>query len=96
MRIPMDWLLAYLIAANLIAVCVTVVDKHRARRKHWRIAESTLLWVAVLGGALLMLLTMRLIRHKTQHRKFMWGLPIILLLQGIVLAFLVAKGFVGQ
>ena len=39
------------------------------------------LTVAAFGGALGMLASMLLIRHKTQHKKFMVGLPVILALQ---------------
>ena len=74
-------LLVYLAAINLLSCVLTVADKRRAKRRAWRVPEATLLWVAALGGAPLELLTMKLIRHKTQHRKFLWGLPAILIAQ---------------
>lgn len=88
MNLPWDWIAAWLLAVNLVAVCLTVADKRRARRGKWRVSESTLLLVAALGGAPAMLVTMRRIRHKTRHRKFMWGLPVILLAQAALVAWL--------
>ncbi|MBE6778498.1 MAG: DUF1294 domain-containing protein [Ruminococcaceae bacterium] len=80
---PLWWWLA---VASLVAVTVTVWDKACARHRRRRIPEATLFTVAVLGGAAAMLLTMWSIRHKTRHRRFMWGLPFILLLQGLAVA----------
>ena len=92
MVIPMEWLAAWLIAVNLAAAVITVADKRRAKRGRWRIPENTLLFVATLGGAPVMLAMMRLIRHKTRHRKFMWGLPALLVLQAALLLWLVHRG----
>lgn len=70
----------YLIAVSLLAAILTVSDKRRARTHRWRIREATLWSVAALGGAAVMLLTMRLIRHKTRHTSFMVGLPLLTVL----------------
>ncbi len=88
MPIPYEWLVAWLLAVNLLAILYTVVDKRRARQGKWRVSESTLLLIAALGGAAAMLVTMRRIRHKTQHKKFMWGLPVMLVAQVMVLLWL--------
>lgn len=66
---------------NLIAALVTAADKRRARAHRRRVPERTLLLLAALGGSPAMLVTMRIIRHKTRHPKFMIGLPVLLLLQ---------------
>ena len=66
---------------SLVAVILTVSDKSRARKRAWRIPESTLFAVAALGGSAAMLLVMLLIRHKTKHPKFMLGLPLMICLQ---------------
>ena len=34
------------------------------------------MYLGALGGALPMYVTMRIIRHKTKHKKFMIGLPV--------------------
>lgn len=78
---PYEILAIYLAAVNLLAAGLTIVDKRRARQGRWRVPEATLLLVAALGGSPAMLLTMKRIRHKTRHRKFMWGLPAMLAAQ---------------
>lgn len=81
--------IGWLIIINFIATTTTVSDKHRAVRHKWRIPENTLLLLAVLGGSPAMLITMKLIRHKTKHKKFMIGIPVILILQGIAVYFFI-------
>lgn len=75
----MQWipelLLIWLAVISLAAVIITVADKISAKRGGWRIPEATLMFVGLFGGALAMLITMKLIRHKTLHKKFMIGLP---------------------
>ena len=85
------WLLWYLLAINLAAALLTVVDKSRAKRGRWRIPEATLLTVAALGGAPLMLFTMKKIRHKTRHRQFMIGLPLMIAVQAAAVIFLLIR-----
>ena len=80
----------YLIIINLLAVIVTVSDKRRAVSHRWRIPENTLLLIAALGGSPAMLITMRIIPHKTQHKKFMLGIPAILILQ-IAIAYFIFR-----
>ena len=81
MEISLDWFAAWLIAANAMAVLLTVWDKSRARRRVWRVPESTLWLVALLGGSAMMCLTMLMIGHKTLHRRFMIGLPLLMVAQ---------------
>jgi len=78
----------YLVFINVIAAIVCVTDKVKARFDGWRISEKTLFITGVLGGALGLYVTMKLIRHKTQHKRFMIGLPIIILLQCVLLIYL--------
>lgn len=78
----------YLILINLIAVIVTIYDKVCAVKRRWRVKESTLLLLSVLGGSICMYITMLFIRHKTRHFKFMLGIPLILIFQ-LLIAFLI-------
>lgn len=75
------YIAGYLGIISLVAVILTAADKYKAQHHRWRIPEATLFLVAALGGCAAMYVTMRLIHHKTCHRRFMWGLPAILLLQ---------------
>lgn len=76
----MSWWHWYLIAVNLFAFTLCAQDKHRAKRGNWRISERALLLSAALGGSLGLLCAMYLFRHKTRHKKFTVGVPLILLL----------------
>lgn len=79
-------LVYYLIGINVLTFLVYGADKWKARRNKWRIPEDTLIWLAIVGGSVGALLGMYLFRHKTQHKKFQLGVPIILFAQ-LVLAF---------
>ncbi len=74
-------LLFYLAAINVVAFLAYGIDKWKARRAKWRISESTLLLLAAVGGSVGAWAGMKLWRHKTQHKKFVYGLPALLLLQ---------------
>lgn len=67
-----------------------LADKHKARKKKWRIPEATLMTVALFGGSLGSWLGMYTFRHKTRHLKFVLGVPAILILQ-IAITVLVAN-----
>ncbi len=88
-------ILIYLAIISIISVIVTVKDKYRAIKNGQRTPERTLLLLSALGGSVAMLMTMMLIRHKTQHVKFMLGIPLIMLLQVGVLACLIYLGILA-
>ena len=71
----------YLVLINIVSACLTVWDKRRAQKNGWRVRERTLLLVAILVGSPAMYGVMKKIRHKTKHKKFMIGLPVIFFLQ---------------
>lgn len=77
----MTYLLIYLSIISVFAFIITVFDKVRAMRGGWRVKEATLVFVSALGGSVVMLLTMLLIRHKIRKKKFMVGIPLIILAQ---------------
>lgn len=83
-------LILYLILINAAAIILMLVDKKKAKRNKWRIPESTLLSIAVLGGSVGILLGMHLFRHKTKHTKFTMGVPIILSLQIVAAVILLS------
>ena len=80
---------AYLAAISLFTSLITVADKLKAKKGSFRVPEKILLLLAVFGGSVAEYFTMRLIRHKTRHRKFMTGLPVIIILQlfAVILIF---------
>lgn len=61
------------------------IDKKRAEKGEWRIKESTLLGLAMLGGSIGGITGMYVFRHKTKKLRFSVGFPVILITE-IVLA----------
>ena len=74
-------ILLYLLIVNAVAFLLMLVDKQSARKKLWRIPESTLLLTAAIGGSIGSLAGMYTFRHKTRHLKFTLGVPAILIAQ---------------
>ena len=74
-------ILIYLIAINVITFIVYGIDKWKAKESLWRIREAALLGLAVLGGSIGAWLGMKVWHHKTMHKKFKYGLPLILIAQ---------------
>ena len=73
--------IVYLVVTNLVALILTAHDKRTATKSKRRVSEKTLLLVSAIGGAIGMFATMRLIRHKTKHPKFMVGIPVLIAVQ---------------
>lgn len=76
----------YYIAGAFICVIVTVFDKSAAVRHKRRVSEKTLILLAVFFSAIAEYATMKIIRHKTLHKKFMIGLPAIIIGKNIIFA----------
>lgn len=76
----------YLIIISVVTSAVTLADKLKAKKGSFRVPEKTLFALAILGGSAAEYITMRLIRHKTLHKRFMIGLPLIMLFQLIISA----------
>lgn len=71
----------YLTLVNVTAFALMGFDKHRARHHLWRIPEKRLFLSAILGGSVGAILGMYVFRHKTKHASFVYGMPVILLIQ---------------
>lgn len=84
------FLISYLIIINIIAFISMYIDKQKAIHKKWRTKEITLMTLSFIGGSIGMLLGMHTFRHKTKHKKFTIGVPLILIVQ-LSVAFLIIK-----
>ncbi len=78
-----------LLALNLITFITYGIDKFKAKKSRWRIPESTLILLALLGGSIGAWLGIKAWRHKTQHAKFYIGIPLIITGQIILLIYLI-------
>ena len=81
----------YVLILNFVTMLVYGIDKFKAKKGKWRIPESTLLLLAVLGGSIGAWLGMRVWRHKTQHKKFKYGIPVIFILQVALCLYLLYR-----
>lgn len=81
----------YLFVINAVAFFVYGIDKLKARKGSWRISEATLLLLAIVGGSIGAWLGMKVWHHKTMHRKFQYGLPVIFLLQLALAVYLCTR-----
>lgn len=75
------YILYYLIAINIITFFIYGIDKLKAKKGKWRIPESTLLLLAIIGGSIGAWLGIKVWHHKTLHKKFKYGIPLIVIVQ---------------
>ena len=89
-------LILYLVIINVITFVLFGVDKYKAIRQEWRIRESTLLGLALIGGSIGGWLAMYIFHHKTKKVKFFVGIPVILAIQIVVFSYLFCGGYIGS
>ena len=74
-------ILSYLAVINLTGFAVFGIDKYKAIHHKWRIRESALFAIAILGGSVGCLIGMYVFHHKTLHPSFRIGIPMILIVE---------------
>ena len=80
--------LIYLVIINVVTFFMYGIDKWNAKKSKMSIRETALLGLAVLGGSVGAWLGMKVWHHKTKHKKFKYGLPLILLAQIALIYFI--------
>lgn len=73
------YLTLYLIIINAAGLILMLIDKSAAIKSAWRIPEAFLIRIAILGGCFGVFMGMHLFRHKTKHKLFSVGVPLITL-----------------
>lgn len=79
------WIFVFL---NIIAFTLTGLDKYKSKHNSWRIRERTFFIIAALGGSAGVLAGMYFFRHKTKHKNFIFGIPLILTLQILLIYYI--------
>ena len=74
-------LVAYVAIINTLAFIAYGIDKLKAKKGKWRIPESTLLLLAIIGGSIGAWFGIKVWHHKTLHKKFRYGIPLIVITQ---------------
>ena len=72
---------AYFIIINIIGFAMAFSDKRKAEKGKHRISEPTLFFVSLIGGSIGMYISMKKFRHKTKQKRFMVGIPLIIVCQ---------------
>ena len=86
-------ILFYLIVVNVLAFGIMCLDKHFARVGARRVPEKWLFFVSLMGGGIGTLIAMKLVRHKTRHWTFVYGIPLCILLNVVFIYPLVFYRF---
>ena len=83
------FLVWYLVVINFITFFVYGLDKAKAEGQSWRVKETRLLLLALVGGSIGAIAGMKIFRHKTKKIGFLLPFVVILLVQiGLVYLFL--------
>lgn len=79
--LPLHVVLAYFITVNVLGLVLFGIDKWKAKHDKWRISEATLLSLTAIGGSIGAWVGMKVWHHKTMHKKFKYGIPLVIVLQ---------------
>ena len=75
------WIIVYLLIMNLCGFAAMGLDKHKAKKKAWRLSEKLLFGISIFGGSIGTWMGMYVFHHKTKKAKFYLGIPLILVIQ---------------
>lgn len=78
----------YLAVINVITFIVFGIDKLKAKKGKWRIPEATLLLLAIVSGSIGAWCGIKVWHHKTMHKKFKYGIPLIIAIQIAAIIYL--------
>lgn len=81
-------LIIYGVVINFVSFAAFAIDKINACEGRSRIRIITLLGLAFAGGSIGAILGMYILRHKTRVDYFTVGVPLIMIMQGVVIFYL--------
>ena len=84
----MEETICYLLAINIATFFLYGIDKYKAKKSKWRISEATLLTMAAIDGSIGAWAGMRPWHHKTMHKMFKYGIPVIIIFQVALAVYL--------
>ena len=90
---PLALAISYLLPLNLVTFGLFWWDKQCAIQRRWRVPESTLLTLCLVGGAFGAKTGQGIFRHKTRKEPFRTSLNAIMVLHVGFLSALVLPGF---
>ena len=84
-------ILLYIVLINILTFFIYGIDKLKAKKSKWRVSENTLIGMAIIGGSIGAWLGMKIWHHKTLHKKFKYGVPLILVAQTALCCYLLKQ-----
>lgn len=81
----------YLLIINLLTFLIMWWDKHEARLGDWRVSESFLFLLVLLGGGIGGIAGMYTFRHKTKKWYFKYGFLAILIIEIFIFLYYLTK-----
>lgn len=84
---------AYFLIINITGFAMAYSDKKKAVNGKRRISEKALFFVSFIGGSAGMLIGMKKFRHKTKQKRFMLGIPLMMIFQIALAAVILAYIF---
>lgn len=88
MKAYLGLIMMYMVAISLFGLFQMGYDKKQAKKGFWRVPEKTLFLTAAAGGAMGVFMGMKLFRHKTKHKSFTLGIPMLLMLNLLVVGWI--------
>lgn len=85
-------IIIYFLIINFIGIVVMAIDKYKAKKDKWRVPEMTLFLITFLGGGIGTTFAMHKFHHKTKKWYFLYGFPIILVLESLIIITMIIKG----
>lgn len=82
------FIIIYLLIFNIWGFLLMGIDKRKAIKHKQRISERFIWQIACIGGALGIYIGMKRFRHKTLHKVFIYGIPVVIFLQVAILSML--------
>ena len=87
----MEEIICFLLAINIATFLLYGIDKYKAKKGQWRISEVALLTMAAIGGSIGAWIGMRIWHHKTMHKQFKYGIPLIIIMQVALAVYLLTN-----
>jgi len=94
-RVP-GWVAGIYVGASLLAFVIYAADKSAAATDAWRVSESTLLAVGLVGGWPGAIVAQQVLRHKSTKQSFrsaFWGTVVLNVVAFVLLASPLGKQF---
>ncbi|WP_081667104.1 MULTISPECIES: DUF1294 domain-containing protein [unclassified Butyrivibrio] len=88
----LELIISYLLFLNIVAFLTMGNDKRKSKKHGFRTPESVFFILSVIGGSIGSIAGMFIFRHKTKHWYFLVFLPLILLIQIGLCAFIYMSG----